>query len=168
MKHLFSSARQVAIALGLSATMALPAVTVPAAAAPLAPIAQPATPQASGQIVDVQYRDWRYNRGWRGDRDWRRDRWRDGRYYRHRDRNAAIALGLGIGLPLAALAARPAYDPYYAPRPVYREYVPRRVYRGGGSAHVNWCYSRYRSYRAYDNTFQPYNGPRQLCYSPYS
>ena len=36
------------------------------------------------------------------------------------------------------------------------------------SAHVQWCYDRYRSYRAYDNTFQPYNGPRQQCYSPYS
>ncbi|WP_246752887.1 BA14K family protein [Sinorhizobium sp. BG8] len=36
-----------------------------------------------------------------------------------------------------------------------------------GSAHVNWCANRYRSYRAYDNTFQPYNGPRQQCYSPY-
>ena len=40
-----------------------------------------------------------------------------------------------------------------------------RVYRG--DAHVQWCYNRYRSYRAYDNTFQPYNGPRQQCYSPY-
>jgi hypothetical protein len=39
---------------------------------------------------------------------------------------------------------------------------------GGGNAHVQWCYDRYRSYRAYDNTFQPYNGPRQQCYSPYS
>lgn len=37
-----------------------------------------------------------------------------------------------------------------------------------GSAHVQWCYDRYRSYRASDNTFQPYNGPRQQCYSPYS
>ena len=37
----------------------------------------------------------------------------------------------------------------------------------GGGSHVQWCYDRYRSYRAYDNTFQPYNGPRQQCYSPY-
>ncbi|HEX2139841.1 MAG TPA: BA14K family protein [Woeseiaceae bacterium] len=37
-----------------------------------------------------------------------------------------------------------------------------------GNAHVEWCYDRYRSYRAYDNTFQPYNGPRRQCYSPYS
>jgi hypothetical protein len=40
--------------------------------------------------------------------------------------------------------------------------------RSNGSAHVQWCYDRYRSYRASDNTFQPYNGPRQQCYSPYS
>lgn len=39
---------------------------------------------------------------------------------------------------------------------------------GGGSAHVQWCNNHYRSYRAYDNTFQPYNGPRRACYSPYS
>lgn len=45
---------------------------------------------------------------------------------------------------------------------------PRVIYRGGGGSHVNWCYDRYRSYRASDNTFQPYNGGRQYCYSPYS
>ncbi len=36
-----------------------------------------------------------------------------------------------------------------------------------GNAHVNWCSQRYRSYRAYDNTWQPYNGPRRQCVSPY-
>lgn len=45
---------------------------------------------------------------------------------------------------------------------------PAPVYRGGGSSHVRWCYNRYRSYRAYDNTYQPYEGPRRQCYSPYS
>ncbi|MGE0499771.1 MAG: BA14K family protein [Rhizobiaceae bacterium] len=40
--------------------------------------------------------------------------------------------------------------------------------RSGGNAHVEWCYDRYRSYRASDNTFQPYNGGRQQCYSPYN
>ncbi|MGI2036109.1 BA14K family protein [Rhizobium panacihumi] len=44
--------------------------------------------------------------------------------------------------------------------------APARRYVGG-SSHVTWCYNRYRSYRAYDNTFQPYNGPRQRCYSPF-
>src|SRR3712207_6959976 len=59
---------------------------------------------------------------------------------------------------------RPAYA-----EPEYRYVEPRRVYRGGlRRAHVDWCYSRYRSYRAYDNSFQPYHGPRQICYSPYS
>ncbi|TIP89469.1 MAG: BA14K family protein [Mesorhizobium sp.] len=42
---------------------------------------------------------------------------------------------------------------------------PRPVYRG--DAHVEWCYSRYRSYRAWDNTYQPYYGPRRQCISPY-
>ena len=36
-----------------------------------------------------------------------------------------------------------------------------------GSAHVDWCYDRYRSYRSSDNTFQPYQGPRRACNSPY-
>jgi hypothetical protein len=33
--------------------------------------------------------------------------------------------------------------------------------------HLEWCEDRYRSYRASDNSFQPYNGPRQQCISPY-
>ena len=35
------------------------------------------------------------------------------------------------------------------------------------NAHVRWCYDRYRSYDADSNTFQPYNGRRRACYSPY-
>lgn len=38
----------------------------------------------------------------------------------------------------------------------------------GSSAHVQWCHDRWRSYRASDNTYQPYNGPRRQCVSPYS
>ncbi len=45
----------------------------------------------------------------------------------------------------------------------YRE--PRRIYRG--DAHEEWCFNRYRSYRAYDNTYQPYRGGRRYCRSPY-
>lgn len=33
--------------------------------------------------------------------------------------------------------------------------------------HVDWCYDRYRSYRASDNTYQPYQGRRRQCHSPY-
>lgn len=48
----------------------------------------------------------------------------------------------------------------------------QRNYRGSydrryGNAHINWCYNRYRSYRDFDNTFQPYHGPRRQCISPY-
>jgi hypothetical protein len=55
---------------------------------------------------------------------------------------------------------------YHAPPPRYRHAPPRQAYRLP-AAHVRWCHNRYRSYRAWDNTFQPYNGPRRQCRSPY-
>ncbi|MFD1198389.1 BA14K family protein [Brucella gallinifaecis] len=68
---------------------------------------------------------------------------------------------------------RPHYRPHYrkwGPPPRYRHHPPRYraapIYRRS-NAHVRWCYNRYRSYRAYDNTFQPNYGPRRQCYSPY-
>ncbi len=60
----------------------------------------------------------------------------------------AFAAGALIG---GAIAAQPSYA---AP--------------AGGGGHVAWCSQQYRSYRASDNTFQPYGGPRQQCVSPYS
>ncbi len=39
---------------------------------------------------------------------------------------------------------------------------------GNWDRHVAWCHDQYRSYRESDNTFQPYNGPRRECVSPYS
>lgn len=33
--------------------------------------------------------------------------------------------------------------------------------------HVRWCDRKYRSYDRRSNTFQPYNGPRRECRSPY-
>ncbi len=36
-----------------------------------------------------------------------------------------------------------------------------------GDRHEEWCEDRYRSYRVWDNTFQPYNGPRKECNSPF-
>lgn len=35
-------------------------------------------------------------------------------------------------------------------------------------AHIEWCSRRYRSYRAENNTYQPYSGGRRSCESPYS
>lgn len=41
-------------------------------------------------------------------------------------------------------------------------------YRGGGSAHVQWCYDRWLTYRDWDNTYQPTRGGRRQCNSPYN
>lgn len=100
-------------------------------------------------------RHWNGER-WRHHNDWRRDRWRHHNNWRRHHRHYN---GSGIYFGLGALGIGPAYD-YYAPRRTYR------VYRGS-NAHVRYCYNRYRSYRASDNTFQPYNGPRRQCRSPY-
>lgn len=34
-----------------------------------------------------------------------------------------------------------------------------------GSSHVAWCDNHYRSYRASDDSYQPYHGPRKRCIS---
>lgn len=62
----------------------------------------------------------------------------------------------------------PAY-----PVPIFKSYHPPLVvrpvarYRVSSSPHVAWCHARYRSYRAHDNSFQPYQGGRRQCWSPY-
>jgi BA14K-like protein len=33
--------------------------------------------------------------------------------------------------------------------------------------HVTWCYNHYRSYDLNSNSYQPYEGPRRPCISPY-
>jgi hypothetical protein len=159
MKKLLSTLCAAALTLGTAITAA------PAVAAPLmpAPVAEKAV-----DVENIQYRRHRgyyrdggrhYYNGHRGYRHYRPG------YRRYNDYwfpGGAFVAGALIGGALAAPG------PYYYDQPirrVYREPV-RRVYRGG-DAHVQWCYNRYRSYRAYDNTFQPYNGPRQQCYSPY-
>lgn len=44
----------------------------------------------------------------------------------------------------------------------------RRYYRTAlPPQHYDYCFRKYRSYRASDNTFQPYRGPRKPCRSPY-
>ncbi|WEX86614.1 BA14K family protein [Sinorhizobium garamanticum] len=156
----------IALSLATALTSVPPAMAFPTVVAPKieVPEAQP-----------VQYRRYRggYNRGYRGG-------YRHYRGHRHRDDDddeLGWALGgLAAGAILGGLLAQPRYygptyyDNYYAPPPYRpRYYAPRysRQTYYGGNAHTNWCYARYRSYRAYDNTFQPYYGPRQLCISPY-
>ena len=181
------------MASALAASFAIASVP-PAAAA--APMLSPSVPAASQDVQKVQ--DWKWRRYgnrinsdhmrysgagrpwvygdrgyrgrdyWRGRDGWRGDGWRGRdygnynywrghrgyRYYRHGYREYN-----GWWYPLAAFTAGALIGNVLS--------EPRAVY-SGGSAHERWCYNRYRSYRAYDNTFQPYNGPRQQCWSPYS
>jgi hypothetical protein len=66
----------------------------------------------------------------------------------------------GYWFPAAAFAAGAAVGAAVA--------APPPAYRQPAAAHVAWCYETYRSYRAWDNTYQPYGGPRRQCWSPYS
>lgn len=82
---------------------------------------------------------------WRGHRGYRH--YRPG-YRRHGD----------FWFPFAAFAAGAIIGGAMSnDRPAFRS----------DNAHVRWCYDHYRSYRASDDTYQPYNGPRRRCRSPY-
>lgn len=123
---------------------------VPAASAPLRASAVQ-TPESSLVVNVDQQRGFHrrngeaYMNGHRGSRH---------RRHGYREYNgwwfppAAFALGFFLGQ-----AAQPQY------RPAPRHQLSR--------AHYRWCDARYRSYRYYDNTFQPYHGPRRQCVSPY-
>ncbi|SCB24571.1 BA14K-like protein [Rhizobium miluonense] len=123
---------------------------------PAAPIMSTVDKAAPANVEQVQWRDYRggyYRRGWYGG-------YRGYPGYRHGYRYydgywfplAAFGAGAIIG---GAIASQPRY--YAAPAPS-GSINPR---------HVEWCADRYRSYRAYDNTFQPNYGPRRQCYSPF-
>ena len=177
MKTLFSRS----LAYGLVAFGLIAGAATPLQAGPLpSPQLQaPATANTITQKNDSSYGGgtsgdmgwrWRNNRHWRGDNgwhqnrhwrgDWQRPRWRndDWRWRRHHRREYYGLGGFGLGLGLG-LAAPRYYDNYYV--------APRRVYRGLSPAHVRWCSARYRTYRAWDNTYVPRVGYRAVCRSPF-
>lgn len=144
-----------------AAAMGLTAIVSTMTPAGAAPVLFPKLEAGASDVQQVRDGPGRfYRRGnnyyYNGHRGYRHSRpgWRqyDGWWFPP----AAFVAGAIIG---GAIASQPA--------PVYREPVP--VYRQPryGDAHVEWCFDRYRSYRAYDNTFQPNNGPRKQCVSPY-
>ena len=102
-----------------------------------------------------------------GDRDRGFYRRGDNYYYNghrgYRDRRAGWRFQNGFWFPPAAFSfgftvdGRDRYDRY-----------DRRDRVRNSDRHVAWCYDNYKSYRESDNTFQPYNGPRRQCVSPYS
>ncbi|WP_283194733.1 BA14K family protein [Rhizobium sp. AN80A] len=74
----------------------------------------------------------------------------DDRYYRRHNNNAgAIIGGLAAGALIGGIIASQPRAPRYV-----------------GNDHVSYCYNRYRSYRASDNTYQPNYGPRRQCVGP--
>ena len=138
---------------GMAPAQAFPTVSAPKIEAPQALQTVQWRDRWDGPRLDSR-RYWRY-RDYGPRRYYRDSYYRDRYYRRHRDPNVgAIIGGLAAGAIIGGALAQPRYV------------TPRRYV--GGNAHVNWCYSRYRSYRAYDNTYQPYGGPRRQCYSPYS
>ncbi len=128
--------------------------------------AVPLAQSADANVVDVQYRR---DRGDRAERRWhnRRGFYRDRNYsyyngYRgHRERRAGYRQHNGYWFPAAAFVLGAIVGGAIANQPVRA--APGRF----GQAHVNWCASQYRSYRVSDNSFQPFNGPRRACVSPY-
>ncbi|MBX4897422.1 BA14K family protein [Rhizobium bangladeshense] len=88
------------------------------------------------------YRDRHYYRGDRYSWDRRYDR----RWRRH-DNTGAIIGGLAAGAIIGGIIAS----------------QPRAYHSRAYGSHAEYCYSRYRSYRAWDNTYQPYYGPRRQC-----
>ena len=175
--HLSSLARA-----GVIALTAVASLTPAASGAPLGPVVDRSLAKDGpdkpilvwgGELRPGTGRVWPRGRwgggGWGGGGHWRHGGggWGHGGHWHGGGWGgwgSGFALGLGFGVPLGYYGGG-YYDNYVPYRPRY--YAPRAYYRGG-SAHEQWCYSRYRSYRAWDNSFQPYNGPRQLCYSPYS
>jgi len=132
-----------------------------------APIYVPQTVAPASDVQHVQYR-------MRGDRG---DRW-DGDRYDRRHRLNRRGNGYYLNGHRGYRYHRPGYrryGEYWFPAAAFLAgalitgaITAPRARVGVGDAHVQWCYNRYRSYRDYDNTFQPYNGPRRQCYSPYS
>ena len=75
----------------------------------------------------------------------------------------------GWWFPAAALATGAILGGVIANQSYYD--APQTVYGGGGglsAQHYSWCQQSYVSYSPQNNSFQPYQGPRQACVSPYS
>lgn len=141
--------------IAMTAALALTSFT-PSFAMPL-PSTPSVAPASSPAIEQVQWRHYGggpyYRRGWYGGY-----RGYPGYRYGYRRYND------GYWYPLAAFGAGAVIGGAIASQPRYVEPAPTN---GINPRHYEWCSNRYRSYRAFDNTFQPNNGPRQQCYSPY-
>lgn len=138
---------------GLCALLALTFATASAAPGTAAPMYTPKAPVASGDVDQVQYRRIPRNRVER----------RGGRVFYNGqrgyvERRPGYRRYNGFWFPAAAFIAGAIVGGALNDQPRMRS----------GSAHMRWCENRWRSYRAYDNTYQPSYGSRRECISPYS
>lgn len=93
--------------------------------------------QVSADVVQVRHK-WRWRHGHR----WNGHRWHGRRWHHRRHWRG----GVWIGGPAIVIGVGP---------------------RHRWNRHVRWCRNHYASYRRSNNTWQPNNGPRRVCVSPY-
>lgn len=147
--------------LAVMATALVVSVTglAPAQAMPIIPVQKQS---AEAPVVNVQF-DRRWDR--RDERRWDRRHYRNGYYNGHRgyrERRAGYRYYNGYWFPLGAFAAGAIIGGAAS--------GPRVVAPSGGmsSRHYAWCQQRYKTYRAYDNTYVANSaGERRYCNSPY-
>lgn len=141
-----ASATILAALIGLSGIA--PASTMPFA--PARPAIAPATNIENAMpLVEVRHR--------RGFHRHRNHGWYHGhRGYRHHRHGYRYYNGFWFPPAAFALGAIISSGPSRVVRPGYMN-----------PNHIAWCHDRYRSYREYDNSWQPYEGSRRKCRSPY-
>lgn len=104
--------------------------------------------------------DWNNHGNWNNHGGWKNH---DGKRHhrRHVRRGGNVTIGIWGG---------PGYydDTWYEPDYLYVEPAPRRRVIHLSAAHIDWCYARYKTYRASDNTYKPTKHTRRQCISPYS
>jgi hypothetical protein len=141
-----------------AATFMASANVVPAAASPLVSPPRLEAKQSLIQVGNRCRRCYRHNSNRHHRNRHYSNRYYKNRRYNYRRHNNRKYYNYGWwGVPGGvffggAFVGSTLYQPYY---------------RSYANDHVAWCYRRYRSYRASDNTFQPYHGPRRPCLSPY-
>lgn len=147
------------LATALTAAAVLASSFVPASAMPVSPMPVPAaasSASSAGQVTEVQFRHRDERRHYRHDRRVYREGYYNG-HRGYRERRRGYRYHNGYWFPLAAFATGAIIGGAIA--------SPPRA--SGGSRHVQWCADRYRTYRAYDNTYVSSPGVRRSCNSPY-
>ncbi|WP_312794401.1 BA14K family protein [Tianweitania sp.] len=153
MNKIWKSVGAAAISAMMAATTFVPAQAAMQVERPSAPVSK----NVAEQPVQVQHRRHGGHRGYYRDgrgRDYYNGH-RGYRHYRHGYRRHGNSWYPAEAFLGGAIIGGAIANSQSAPRV------------RSGSSHVQWCYDRYRSYRASDNTFQPNNGPRRQCNSPY-